>query len=266
MPRVALSRLLGLLERCPVPRPLRGALYGRYCARFGVRMEESATPLEEFRSFNAFFTRRLRDGLRPIDADPRALTSPVDARIAAFGAIERGRLLQAKGLDYALEDLVVVPELVGSLLGGSFVTLYLAPGDYHRIHSPFDGSVPWAIHEPGTLWPVNEAAASTIRDLFVVNERVVTALETAHGTIAVVKVGALNVGSIRVEFDSAIGPSSRRKYRVYAQSRKFTKGEELARFEMGSTVILLLPRGFVLDERLAVGARVRIGEAIARVR
>ncbi|MBL8693529.1 MAG: phosphatidylserine decarboxylase [Planctomycetes bacterium] len=249
-----------------MPRSLRRALYGRYCARYGVRMEESATPLEEFRTFNAFFTRRLRDGLRPIDTDPKSVTSPVDARVAAFGAIERGRLLQAKGLDYALEDLVVVPELVGSLLGGSFVTLYLAPGDYHRIHAPFDGSVPWAIHEPGTLWPVNDAAAATIRDLFVVNERVVTALETAHGTIAIVKVGALNVGSIRVEFDSAIGPSSRRKYRVYATSQKFTKGEELARFEMGSTVILLLPRAFAIEMDLALGKRIRVGEAVARVR
>ena len=179
---------------------------------------------------------------------------------------ERGRLIQAKGLDYSLEDLVRAPELSASLIGGVYATLYLAPGDYHRIHAPLACEAAYAIHAPGTLWPVNDAAAHAIRDLFVKNERVITALETPRGTAALVKIGAFNVGSIRVEFDPAMGRGRRARYRVYPHPRAFAKGEEIARFEMGSTVVLLLPRTFELEPSLKTGARVRLGEPIARVR
>lgn len=266
VPRKLASRALGRLERMPIPRSLRAAVYGAYVRRYGVDLAEAAEPLETHRSLNAFFTRRLKPGLRPVDADPRSVVSPVDGRVAALGAIDRGRLVQAKGLDYSLEALVRLPELAASLVGGVYATLYLAPGDYHRIHAPVAGEAIYAVHVPGTLWPVNDAAARGVRDLFVKNERVVTAIESRGGVAALVKVGAFNVGSIRVEYDAAVGRARGPRYRAYVAPRAFAKGEEIARFEMGSTVIVLLPRGYELVPSLRAGARVRLGEPIARAR
>ncbi len=266
LPRVLLSRMLGFLERVPLPVPLRRRFYGAYCRRFGANLEEAEQPLESFRSFNEFFVRRLKPGIRPVDPDPASVVSPVDGRVAACGAIERGRLLQAKGLDYSLEELVTVPMLSASLVGGCYVTIYLAPGDYHRIHSPVDGDVLWAVHRPGSLWPVNDAAAAAIRDLFVVNERLVTVLETSRGTAALVKVGAFNVGSIRVDYDARLGRGRRARHRAFPVPAHYTKGAEIARFEMGSTVIVLLPRTFELRNGLSAGTRLRCGEPIARAR
>jgi phosphatidylserine decarboxylase len=262
-PRVLASRALGLLERAPIPRGLRAPVYRAYARRYDVDLSEAEAPLESFRSLNEFFVRRLRPGLRPIDPDPDSVVSPVDGRIATFGPIERGRLLQAKGLDYSLEELVAAPLLAASLVGGSQITFYLAPGEYHRIHAPIAGEVSASIHVPGTLWPVNEAASAAIRDLFIRNERVVTVLESRHGTVILVKVGAFNVGSIRVEYDPAVGRGRRARYRAYPLPRHFEKGEEIARFEMGSTVIVCLPAAFKLEPSLRAGARIRLGERIA---
>lgn len=264
VPKVLASRVLGLLERVPLPRALRPRAFGWYVRRFGVDLGEADRPLEEYASFNAFFLRRLRPGLRPIDPDPRSVVSPVDGRIVALGAIERGRLIQAKGLDYSLEELVGSPIAAAALLDGSYLTIYLAPGDYHRIHAPTDGKVAWSIHLPGTLWPVNDGAARSIRDLFVRNERVVTGLEAPAGSLVLVKVGAFNVGSIRASYDPAVGRGRRRRYRAYPLAPTIAKGEEIARFEMGSSVVLLLPRDCALAPGLAAGRRTRVGEPLAR--
>lgn len=264
VPRVLASRVLGLFERVPLPRALRGRLYGIYIRKFGVDMGEAEHPVEHYRSFNDFFIRKLRPGLRPVDGTPGSIVSPVDGRIVAFGKLDRGRILQAKGLDYSLEELVVDPSSSGSLVGGSFLTIYLAPGDYHRIHSPVAGNVRFSIHVPGTLWPVNDAAAHSIRDLFIKNERLVTGIETEGGTVLLVKIGAFNVGSIRAVYDPAAGRGRRRRFRAYAIAPRFEQGDEIARFEMGSSVVLLLPRGYQLLDSLAAGARVRVGEAVGR--
>jgi phosphatidylserine decarboxylase len=263
VPKVLASRCLGIAERIPVPRSLRAGLYGAYVKRYGVDLSEAEKPLDAYRSFNEFFTRRLTPGARPIDPAPESVVSPVDGRVVAAGRLERGRLLQAKGLDYSLEELVGAPPVSGALVGGSYCTLYLAPGDYHRIHAPVGGGVAFSIHVPGTLWPVNDAAAAAIRDLFVQNERVVTGIETPRGTVVLVKVGAFNVGSIRVEYDPAVGRGRRQRFRAYAPPRTVVKGADLARFEMGSSVVLLLPRSFVLVKDLTAGRRVRVGETLA---
>lgn len=264
LPKVLTSRIIGFFERVPIPVALRARAYGIYTKKFGVRMEEAEHGYEHYKNFNQFFIRRLKPGLRPIDADPRSVVSPVDGRIVAFGKLERGRILQAKGLDYSLEELLQAPPISAGLVGGSFITIYLAPGDYHRIHSPVDGSILFSIHVPGTLWPVNDAAATTIRDLFIKNERLATGMDTNGGTIVLVKIGAFNVGTIRAEYDSEAGRGRRLRQRAYHPSPHITKGAELARFEMGSSVVLLLPRTFVINNSLQPGARIRLGEPLAR--
>ncbi|MFN0207461.1 MAG: archaetidylserine decarboxylase [Planctomycetota bacterium] len=264
LPRVFVSRLIGALERVPLPRFLRARAYGIYIEKYGVRMDEAEKAVDEYVNFNDFFIRKLKNGARPIDNDPKSVVSPVDGRIVAFGKLDRGRILQAKGLDYSLEELVGAPQVSGALVGGSYITIYLAPGDYHRIHSPADATLAFSIHIPGTLWPVNDAAASTIPNLFIKNERVSTGLDTPGGTVILVKVGAFNVGSIRVVYDPAVGRGRRTRFRAYPLPQKFNKGGELARFEMGSSVVLLLPRTFTLRESLQIGAKVRLGEPIAR--
>lgn len=264
LPKVLVSRLIGLLERAPIPRSLRARAYGIYIKKYGVRMEEAEHPVEYYKNFNQFFIRKLKAGARPIDADLKTVISPVDGRIVAFGRLDRGRILQAKGLDYSLEELIYAPPLAASYVGGSFITIYLAPGDYHRMHAPVDGSVIYSIHVPGTLWPVNDAAARAIRDLFIKNERVVTGIDTKNGEIAFVKIGAFNVGSIRCEYDPQVGRGRRVRHRAYHPAKNIKKGEDLARFEMGSSIVLLFPRTFTLLETLKEGARVQVGQAIAR--
>ncbi|MBI3817047.1 MAG: phosphatidylserine decarboxylase [Planctomycetes bacterium] len=264
LPKIILSRIIGAFERVPVPRPLRAKLYGIYIKKFGVRMEEAEKPAADYVNFNRFFVRKLKPGLRPVDPAPESVISPVDGRIVNFGSLERGRILQAKGLDYSIEELIYAAPLAAALVGGAFITIYLAPGDYHRIHAPVGGSIQFSIHVPGTLWPVNDDAAAAIRNLFIKNERVVTGIETAHGTVILVKVGAFNVGSIRAEYDPAVGRGRRVRHRAYPIVKKYQKGDEIARFEMGSTVILLLPRTFTLLDSLRTGAHVRMGEALAR--
>lgn len=263
LPKVALSRLIGLLERIPVPTVLRARAYGVYIKKYGVDMSEAAEPVGSFRNFNEFFIRKLKPGLREIVQDRNAVASPVDGKIVTFGKLDHGRIIQAKGLDYSLEGLVAEPRIAGSLLGGSFITIYLAPGDYHRIHSPVDGRVVISIHIPGTLWPVNDSAARSIRDLFMKNERLITGIETGAGEVFLVKIGAFNVGCIRTEYDPLAGRGRRIRMRAYAVPPEVTKGGELARFEMGSSVVLLLPRSYQLAENLREGMRIRMGQAVA---
>jgi phosphatidylserine decarboxylase len=266
LPKVFCSRILGILERTPIPRRLRGAFYGWYARRYGADLSEAKVGIEDFPSFNAFFIRELREGARPIDPDPHSVVSPVDGRIVSLGPLERGRLIQAKGLDYSLEELVGASLVSAGLVGGSQLTLYLAPGDYHRIHAPVDGGAALSVHIPGTLWPVNDAAARAIPNLFIRNERVVTGLETPRGMVVLVAIGAFNVGSIRVAYDADAGRGRRKRYRAYPMPRMFRKGAEIARFEMGSSVVLCLPRGFELDANLRAGDRVKVGNRVARAR
>lgn len=264
LPKVVASRMLGVAERIPLPRSLRAYAYGAYARHYGVRLEELAAPLDSFRSFNAFFTRALRPGVRPIDANPASAVSPVDGRVVAAGPIEGGRLWQAKGLDYSLEDLVGAPLVSGALVGGRSCTVYLAPGDYHRIHAPVDGEVAFTIHVPGTLWPVNDRAAKRVHNLFIRNERLVSGIETQAGTVVLVKIGAFNVGTIRTEFDPGAGRGRRRRFRAYTPPIPVVKGAPFARFEMGSTVVVLFPRAWELDPGIVPGRTLLMGEAIAR--
>lgn len=243
LPKVALSRACGALCSVPLPRAVRGRLFRWFARRYGAAIDEVDGAVEQFRSLQEFFRRGLRAGARPIaDAE---LVWPCDGRIVTVGRIEGGRIEQVKGQTYSLVDLLGNEQLARRLDGGIQATIYLAPGDYHRVHAPFAAQVLSVAALPGTLFPVNPPAVRCIRDLFARNARHVFACTLAGGTAAaVVMVGAYNVGGTRVT--KASGP--------------VRPGEELGQFGFGSTVVVLVGDGGPAFAAVPPERRVRMGQ------
>ena len=219
-------------------------------------------------TFNEFFTRALKDGARPIASDPDAIACPVDGCVSEAGSIEGARLLQAKGRDYRLTELLAGQTWARHFEGGSFVTIYLAPFNYHRVHMPLHGELRETVYVPGRLFSVNAVTARHVPRLFARNERILTLFETAFGRVALVLVGALNVGSMATVWAGDITPTARRAItRIPAPSTTLAKGAELGRFNMGSTVILLFePNRALWLPRVQAGARVRLGQPLGTAR
>ncbi len=227
--------------------------------------------IESFAHFNDFFTRALKDDARPQPSDPNALSSPVDGTLSQFGTIRSGALIQAKGFDYTAADLLTDADLAAEFWDGSFCTIYLAPQNYHRVHLPFGGRLRSWAYVPGRLFSVNPSTARALPRLFARNERMVAIFDTDFGPLAVVMVGALFVGGIETVWGGRLTPphSRAKEARQYSPMRPLTlaRGDELGRFHMGSTVILLAPRGALeWDAALKPGKTTRLGEALARVR
>lgn len=266
LPKGALSRAVGAATRLPAPAPLRVLAMRAFAARYGIDLSECGE-LQAFRTFGEFFARPLKSGLRPVAPGADVVVSPVDGVVSETGAAADGRLVQAKGIDYRVADLVADEQLAVRLAGGAYATLYLAPRDYHRIHFAVGGAITGYRYVPGALWPVNPAAVRGVAGLFTANERLVTVMETPLGVVATVAVGATIVGRVRAYYDPSIPvtnlPRARPIRRDYETPIPVEKGGELGAFEMGSTVILLFEPGKVaLDARVAPGARVRVGERI----
>jgi phosphatidylserine decarboxylase len=266
VPENALSRLVGALTRWRAPAPVRHAAMRAFARRYGIDLSE-CPGLEGYRSFGEFFARPLRPGLRPIAPGDRVVASPVDGAVSEAGVATKGRLVQAKGIDYPAAALLGDAELAARFEDGAYATIYLSPRDYHRIHFPLGGAIVGWRYVPGRLWPVNPASVRTVPGLFAVNERLVTVLDTPLGRCAVVAVGATIVGRVHAYYDPTVPLTNQRRAPVrrrdYETPIPVEKGGELGAFEMGSTVILLFERGRVrLDPRLAPGARVRVGEPI----
>lgn len=250
-------------------RAVKDALIRGFVRLYEVDTSQLARPVPEgFSSFNDFFTRELADGARPVDPSPATVVSPVDGIVSAAGPIEGEMLLQAKGLRYRLEDLLATDLAdVARYTNGSFATLYLAPCNYHRVHSPLAGELTAARYVPGRLYSVNSITVRLLPRLFTRNERLVCHLRTAVGPMAIIFVGALNVGSVSTPWTGRIRP---RKKGVVDDLKlaagapaTVDKGELLGWFNMGSTVILLLPPGrCTWRDGLANGARVTMGEVI----
>jgi len=273
LPQHWLSRQVHRLARSRV-KPLKNALIGAFVRHFRPDMSDAADPEpRDYQSFNAFFTRSLRPGARPLEADAGALLSPVDGTVSQIGQLDGTTLLQAKGHHYSLEAL-----LGGScawaerFAGGSFATLYLAPYNYHRIHMPAAATLRAAWFIPGRLFSVNAVTAAAVPGLFARNERVVCAFEEGPLAFAVALVGALFVGSIATVWHGDVTPCSPRRAAQLPidtgrAPARLERGAELGRFNMGSTVILLLPPG-VADwaPQLQPGSRVRVGQTLARLR
>lgn len=266
LPKHAMSRVAGRLANRRLSPRLRAPVLRRFSRIFGAVPEEAELPLTEYPSINAFFTRLLKPGLRPIA--PQCIVSPVDAAVGAYGPVADDALVQAKGRNYSLAALVGDEALAHSMDGGTFATLYLAPKDYHRIHVPVDGDVVAATYIPGELWPVNVYAVTHVADLFAVNERIVVAIRgRAGGTVVVVLVGATMVGTTRVSFDDLHTNARRREVqrRTYDPPIPVRAGEPLGHFEFGSTVIVVCSHDAGALDPLEVGESVRMGQRIGRL-
>lgn len=265
IPKQALPILAGKLAGAEAGG-LTTSIIRWFVGRYGVNMAEAANPdIASYASFNEFFTRPLRDGARPLAAAD--LVCPVDGAISQFGAIERDQIFQAKGHSYSTAALVGGDrELAARFADGSFATLYLSPRDYHRIHMPCDGRLIRMIHVPGALFSVNPTTARGVPGLFARNERVVCVFDSAHGPFVLTLVGATIVGSMATVWHGVVNPPRPGHLREwsYADQRiEFRQGDEMGRFLLGSTVVMLFPKGVVrFNPDWAPAQAIRLGEAM----
>jgi phosphatidylserine decarboxylase len=262
-----LSRLTGWVADRRLPPLVLRPLIRAYARLYRVDLAEAAEPVEAFPTFGAFFTRALREGARPIDAGPGVVVSPSDSLLSLIGAVRAdGRIEQVKGQTYPLDALLGSAEEAELYRGGHHATLYLSPGMYHRVHAPVDGRIVGWRYVPGRLFPVNPPAARSVPGLFTRNERVAVFLETEDmGPVALVLVGAANVGRITLRFTALVtnagAPGGRDQPSAPLPIRR---GEELGVFNLGSTVVLLVANPALVPADVRAGALVRVGETLWR--
>ncbi|MGH9467848.1 MAG: archaetidylserine decarboxylase [Terriglobales bacterium] len=262
--RLWVSHLAGRAAAAPASR----WLIPWFARHYRIHREEAVRPDGGYRNLQQFFCRALRAELRPIASEPGVFVSPCDGILTASASSHSGQLVQAKGHTYTLEALLGDAARAQQFRGGSYATIYLAPADYHRVHAPAAGLVREARYLPGTRWSVSPRTAARVPNLLAGNERLITYLDTASGAIAIVMVGACLVGAIRVNYDpgwnAGPGPhvADRRRYDPPAS---LARGQELGRFEFGSTVILLTAPGVAAGLLAEAGQRVRMGAALLRV-
>ena len=265
-PQLLLSRLAGRLADSTGTPALRNRVIRWFVRRYGVNMDEAVhSDAGAYTSFNDFFTRALKPGLRPLGGDESTLISPVDGRISQLGSVRGGRIFQAKGQSFSLLELLGGDQRrADTFADGEFATLYLAPGDYHRIHMPLEAQLREMVHIPGRLFSVNPTTAANVPNLFARNERVVCVFDTAAGPMAMVLVGAMIVGSVETTWAGVVVPGSGGVTQVsYSgeQALKFARGEEMGRFRLGSTVVMVMPKGQVQwSAHQLAGQKVRLGE------
>jgi phosphatidylserine decarboxylase len=265
-PKQVFSRSMGWASRLSVPRPLRDPIYRGFALRYGVDLTELDRPLSDFDRFDDFFCRRLADGAREIAAGEDVLISPCDGILSGAGPAEDGLCIHAKGQEYTIGGLLQDEAAARSFIGGTFLTLYLAPHNYHRVHSPLTAEVRGYRHIPGARYPVNPLSVRSIPQLFTRNERLVTFLHTPFGEVALVMVAANGVGNITVSYEptlSTLAGGPDRGAFTYEQAKPLGKGEELGMFHLGSTVILLFEPGRLTLE-VPIGTLVRVGQRIGR--
>ena len=272
-PHHLLSRLAGCLAECRISW-LKNAFINAFVRHFQVDMSQARVEdPTAYENFNAFFTRALKDGARPLDPAPNAVICPVDGAISQLGPIESGRIFQAKGHNYSvLELLGGDAERAAPFMGGEFATIYLSPKDYHRIHMPLAGTLREMVHVPGRIFSVNTVTAQNVPELFARNERVVCLFDTERGPMAMVLVGAMIVASIETVWAGLITPPKRilRSWRYDEAARApihLEKGAEMGRFKLGSTVILLFgPEQVRWAEQLAALTPVCMGQSLAQAK
>lgn len=269
LPQHLLSRVVFALTRRR-SRFTRGAIE-RFVRAFDVDMQDAVEPdLASYDTFNAFFTRALTPAARPIEPATDRVASPADGRFSAFGGIVDGRLVQAKGIDYTVLDLLGGDgEAAERLCQGSFATIYLSPRDYHRLHMPLDGTLIRQTHVPGRLFSVGPHAVRTLDGLFTRNERVIALFESPAGLMALVLVGAINVAAIETVWHGLVTPPKGRAVsRIDYQGDERTtlaKGDEMGRFNMGSTIVVLTEKPIAWHAAIEPEAAVQMGESIGTV-
>ncbi|HKO58018.1 MAG TPA: archaetidylserine decarboxylase [Thermoanaerobaculia bacterium] len=263
VPKNHLSRAVGRLVHARWPPPIARRLVRWFANTYEIDLDAAGKPVHDYPSIGHFFTRDLREGLRPIESN---LVSPVDGVLRSFGVVRDGRLEQIKGKDYTLARFLGDEVDARRYENGAFFNLYLSPQDYHHVHSPVGGSIVRSVHIPGKLWPVNDWSLANVDELFSINERVVTWIDCDYGHVAVVMIGATNVGKISVVYDSFISnvPRSERRSRNYDPPIPIHPGDRLGTFHMGSSVVMLFEpdRVDVSRVRLEPGKKVHYGAAI----
>jgi phosphatidylserine decarboxylase len=270
LPHHLLSRLVHAFMRVRLPA-VKNLQIGVIGGLAGVDWSESKIPdASGFEHFNAFFTRELKPGARPLDEDPQSLICPSDGRISECGRITTDRILQAKGKHYSVRTLLADDSASSAFTNGFFHTIYLSPRDYHRVHMPAGGKLQRMIHVPGRLFSVAPYTVRQVPDLFARNERVVSIFETANGPMALVLVGAMLVSSMETVWSGVVTPPRGRKIARGDWSRRdivLERGAEMGRFNMGSTVILLLPPSAVSAmDHYESGDAVVVGQRLGRLR
>ncbi|SDF90889.1 phosphatidylserine decarboxylase [Pseudomonas seleniipraecipitans] len=268
-PHHLLSRLIGCAAECRAPW-FKNRLITWFAKQYQVDMSEAQ--VEEptaYEHFNAFFTRALKDGARPLDNQPGAVLCPADGAVSQLGRIEHGRIFQAKGHSYSVTELLGGDsDRAAPFMGGDFATVYLSPKDYHRVHMPLAGTLREMIYVPGRLFSVNQTTAENVPELFARNERVVCVFDTERGPMAVVLVGAMIVASIETVWAGLITPPKRELKTVrYDEAARapisLEKGAELGRFKLGSTAIVLFgPAQVQWAAELGANSPVRMGQLL----
>lgn len=251
LPKNLLSYWFGRFMNIRLPKPI-GPWSVRFFAKmYSIRIEEAEHPIEHYQCIGELFIRHLKPGMRPVDMDA-AWVHPADAKLTMMGNIHNETMIQAKGKSYSVSEFLMLQseEEKKRWEKGSYLTYYLCPTDYHRVHSPCDGKIISLRYLPGQLWPVNEWSVNTIDRLFAVNERVVIEIESERGPLALVMVGATNVGKMSFAFESRLitndlsgDQAGIKPFEIeYEAPKEIFKGQELGCFHMGSTVILVHPK------------------------
>jgi phosphatidylserine decarboxylase len=245
--RKFISRIAGHFAKSRMSR----LMIRQFAKAYGIRIEDAEKHIQEYGSLNEFFTRRLKPGLRPIHPDSDSLASPVDGVITGMGRVSNGQIVNVKGQDYTIEELLNVSPRIVNYKNGFYFVLYLSPTDYHRIHSPVSGKIVEKEHVPGKVYPVNEFGMRNMKRVLSRNERLITYIQHDNGEVAVVKVGAMNVSGIQY---------------VTPLPVQLGKGDELAYFEFGSTVVLLLENDtFDCADGLEIGSKVWMGQSLGKL-
>ncbi len=269
LPTALLSRIFGYITRINFPQFLLKRIIPWYSKKFSVISEDYIEPEHGFKNLDEFFTRSLIAGKRKFDKSGKKILSPVDARIDSYGKITGDKLIQAKGIEYTISDLIP-SSLASQFIDGSFVTLYLAPGDYHRIHSPSEGKIAAWLYTPGRLFTVQEFMVKGLPGLFSINERLTSFIETRKGIIAVCKVGAMNVGRITLSYNDLItnkGFFRKKTETVFNKKDQIPvkAGDELGKFHLGSTIVLLVEKKAGSLNKIKPGKKIKTGEIIGEI-
>ncbi len=262
LPHRLLSRLMYHLMRIRF-KPIKHFTFNRMINTFGINMEEAASAnFDDYEHFNAFFTRALKPGVRPIDAMSDSIISPVDGVVSQMGRIKDGRIFQAKGHEFTCKELLAT-EFDDDFRNGQFITIYLSPKDYHRMHAPVQCELKAMRHIPGRLFSVADWTTQKIPRLFARNERLVNTLHTQIGKVAYVYVGAILVSSMETVCNGVITPpyASQVTDIIPEGKTRYDKGDEMGRFNMGSTVILLFPENsMAFETELSAGSPLKMGQ------
>ena len=267
-PQHTLSKLAGRLAKVKTPW-LKNFIIDKFIDQYNVNMDEALNDASSFEDFNAFFTRELKPGARPIDSDEKSIVSPADGVISQLGDIENDKLFQAKGHHYSLQDLLANDKNSTAFRNGKFATVYLSPKDYHRVHMPITGRLISMTHVPGKLYSVNKTTAENLQGVFAKNERVICYFDSAIGVVCLILVGAMIVGSIDTVWAGEVAPANKHPKQFFyrdAPAVELNKGDEVGRFKLGSTAIVLFPENVAeWNKGLTEDSPLKMGQAIGRI-